>query len=351
MYAPPPKKMLIINILDILKKYTDENHRLRQKDIIKILNKEYCMKIDRKSVKRNLMNLIEIGYDIEYRESIRLIKDKNGEEAESKILSDFYLNRPFTDGELRLLIDSVLFSNHISYSQCKDLVEKLEGLSNIYFRSRVKHIRNLPENQPSNSELFMTIETLDKAISRGLQVSFTYNSYDIDKKLHPRKNSEGEVRNYIINPYQIVATNGRYYLICNYDKYDSVSHYRLDRITNIKLLDTPAKPQRKVKGIENGLDLPKHLAEHLYMFAGESIPVKFIAKRYIVTDVIDWFGKDIKFSDATDDEVTVTVKVNPIAMKMWVLKYSKHIRVIFPQSLVDEIKADIDFAKKNYEEG
>lgn len=81
----------------------------------------------------------------------------------------------------------------------------------------------------------------------------------------------------------------------------------------------------------------------------KSVAVKFIAKRYIVTDVIDWFGKDIKFSDATDDEVTVTVKVNPIAMKMWALKYSKHIKVIFPQSLVDEIKADIDFDKKNYE--
>lgn len=83
----------------------------------------------------------------------------------------------------------------------------------------------------------------------------------------------------------------------------------------------------------------------------KSVAVKFIAKRYIVTDVIDWFGKDIKFSDTTDDEFTVTVKVNPIAMKMWALKYSRHIRVIFPQSLVDEIKADIDFAKKNYEEG
>lgn len=45
----------------------------------------------------------------------------------------------------------------------------------------------------------------------------------------------------------------------------------------------------------------------------------------------------------------MTVKVNPIAMKMWALKYSKYIKVIFPQSLVDEIKADIDFAKKNYE--
>ncbi|WP_302191078.1 leucine-rich repeat protein [uncultured Ruminococcus sp.] len=53
--------------------------------------------------------------------------------------------------------------------------------------------------------------------------------------------------------------------------------------------------------------------------------------------------------NVTSDEVTVTVKVNPIAMKMWALKYSRHIKVIFPQSLVDEIKDDIDFAKKNYE--
>ena len=53
--------------------------------------------------------------------------------------------------------------------------------------------------------------------------------------------------------------------------------------------------------------------------------------------------------NVTSDEVTVTVKVNPIAMKMWALKSSRHIKVIFPQSLVDEIKADIDFAKKNYE--
>ena len=36
-----PKKLIIINILDILKKYTDENHRLSQKEISDILEKEY----------------------------------------------------------------------------------------------------------------------------------------------------------------------------------------------------------------------------------------------------------------------------------------------------------------------
>ena len=66
MCAMQPKKLLIMNILDILRKYTDENHRLSQKEIIEILDNEYDMQIDRKSVKRNLMNLIEFGYDIEY---------------------------------------------------------------------------------------------------------------------------------------------------------------------------------------------------------------------------------------------------------------------------------------------
>lgn len=76
MYTKQPKKMIIINILDILKRYTDENHRLSQREIMDILEREYDMKVDRKAVKRNLMNLIDFGYQVEYSESIR--QGKNG---------------------------------------------------------------------------------------------------------------------------------------------------------------------------------------------------------------------------------------------------------------------------------
>ena len=58
MYTKQPKKLIIMNILDILKKYTDENHRLSQKEIQDILEREYEMKVDRKAVKRNLMSMI-----------------------------------------------------------------------------------------------------------------------------------------------------------------------------------------------------------------------------------------------------------------------------------------------------
>lgn len=344
------KKQIIINILDILQRYTDENHRLSQKEIADILKKEYNMTVDRKSVKRNLSNLLEIGYPIEYSESVRMIPNKiTGEPEESYILSDFYLERDFSDAELRLLIDSLLFSQHIPYSQCRDLIEKLEGLSSKYFEAKVKHIRTLTDSKPANKQLFYTIDILDEAISKERQVRFHYAEYGTDKKLHNRKNSEGDDREYVINPYQIVVTNGRYYLICNYDKYDDLSNYRVDRITDIELLETPAKSKRKLKGAEHGFDLSKHMSEHIYMFAGKSIRAQFIAEKYIIGDIIDYFGSDAVFSNETEDKVTVTVNVNEQDMRLWALQYALQVKVISPQNLVDDIKSDIKTAMKNYD--
>lgn len=343
------KKQIIINILDILKRYTDEDHRLSQKEIADILKNEYNMTVDRKSVKRNLSNLLEIGYPIEYSESVRMVPNKTTDVLEeSYILSDFYLERDFSEAELRLLIDSLLFSKHIPYNQCRDLIEKLEGLSSKYFEAKVKHIRTLAGNQPANKQLFYTIDILDEAISKERQVKFHYAEYGTDKKLHNRKNSEGTTREYIINPYQIVVTNGRYYLICNYDKYDDLSNYRVDRITDIELLNTPAKPKRKVKGAENGFDLSKHMAEHIYMFSDESDTVTFRVKKYILDDVMDWFGKDLTFFDETEDEVSVRTRVNLAAMRCWAMQYALHARVLSPESLVEEVRNDIKKAEENY---
>ncbi len=362
MAAKQHKKLLIMNILDILRKYTDENHRLSQRDITEILETEYNMKADRKAIKRNLMNLLEFGYNIEYSETVRMvpIKDTKTGEAlidpdtgkpqmeESCMLSDFYLEREFTDSELRLLIDGLLFSKHIPYSQCKELVEKLEGLSNCYFRSRVKHIRSMPDNSSPNAQLFMTIEVLDEAISKGRQVAFYYNEYRTDKKKHPRCRSDGSIRRYIINPYQMVAANGKYYLICNYDKSDQVSNYRLDRISDIELLDTPVKPMKQVDGLRYGLDLPKHMAEHIYMFAGESVMVTFRAKKYIINEVIDWLGRDIDIIKEDDDTFTAKVRMNYEAMRCWALQYARHVRVLSPERLVEQIKNDLKQSMDNY---
>lgn len=337
------RKKLSFAILDILRQYSDENHKLSQNDIVELLERDYDMKADRKSVKRNITTLLEMGYPIDFKETLRMYPNKDGVLEESYILSDFWLDREFTDAELRLLIDSLLFSKHIPYSQCDELITKLEGLSNRYFKSRVRFISTLPETAPKNRELFYTIEILDEAIANGKQVAFTYNEYGTDKKLHPKRQRE-----YIVNPYQMAATNGRYYLIGNYDKYDNLANYRLDRITGIRLLDAPVKPVRQVEGMKNGLYLPKHMAEHLYMFSGESVPVTFRMKKTILNDVIDWFGTEIAFFDETEDEVTARVTVNWSAMRYWAQQYCRFVRILTPTDLADTVKSDLQGALENY---
>ena len=348
MYSAQPKKLLIMNILDILKRYSDEDHRLSQKDIVEILKNEYDMSAERKAVKRNLMNLIDFGYEINYSESVRMVPGKDGKPEENYILSDFYLEREFTNSELRLLIDSLLFSKHIPYSQCKELVKKLSGLSNQYFQSRIKYISTLPDNAPQNKQLFYNIDVIDEAIAKGRKIRFQYNRYGTDKKMHPETHPNGGKKLYTVTPYQMVAANGRYYLICNHDKYDNVSNIRVDRITNIELLDQPAKPKSRVPEIKNGFNLPKHMAEHIYMFAGESIPVTFRAKKYLVGDIIDWFGKEVTFFDETEEEISVRTTVNETAMRFWAMQYATHVKVLTPQRLCDRIREDLQKAVENY---
>lgn len=351
MYTKQPKKLLIINILDILRKYSDEEHRLSQKDIADILKNEYDMTADRKAIRRNLSNLMDCGYDIEYSESVRMMPNpKTGKPEESIICSDFYLERQFTDGELRLLIDSLLFSKHVPHSQCRALVEKLEGLSNTYFRSRVGHIARLPEDQTDNKQLFLNIELLDEAISRGRKVTFKYLEFGTDKKAHIRKRPDGTERVYVINPYQMAAKEGKYYLICNYDKYDNISNYRLDRITGLTILEEPVKPFDSLNWA-NGrpLDLASYMKEHPYMFSSENVRVKFRVPLFMVSDIIDTFGTDIRFSEQDEENVTVSTVTNEMSMEQFARSYAPHVTILEPQALRDKVKSDFQAALAKYE--
>ena len=338
-----PKKLLILNILDILRKYTDGEHRLSQKEIGDILKREYGMTADRKAIRRNIMGLMECGYDIEHPHDppIRMVQNpKTGELEESEIWSDFWLVREFTDSELRLLIDSVTFSNHIPYGQRKQLIEKLEGLSSKYFRANMKHVHAVPNVLPQNGELFSTIEKLDEAIGRGCKAVFNYLEYGTDKKLHRKRRGDGAVREYLVSPYQMAAKEGKYYLICNYDKYDDISNYRIDRIANVRVLeDEPVKPFESLPWAKNRrLDLAEYMKQHVYMYSGENVRVRFRIVKAMISDVIDMFGLDISFSDETDDAVTVSALVNEPAMLQFARSFAPDVIVLAPKALAEKVK-------------
>lgn len=344
MYTKSPKKLLMMNILDILKKYTDENHRLSQKEIISILQEEYDMYAERKAVKRNLLNLIDFGYDIEYSESIR----KNCRGEEEVVFTDWYLVHAFSDSELCFLINSLLFSKSVSHNQCKRLIEKIAKLSNVYFKSKIGYVHSFLKDKSEYGQIFYTIEILNEAIQKRKKVSFFYNEYRLDKQLHKRENSHGEPRIYRVTPYQIASANGRSYLIGNHDGYDNLSNYRLDRISDIQLLDEQRKPMETINGLGHLNDVATYMKEHVYLFSGERSIVTFQAPKYLVSDLIDWFGQGICFLEETSEEVTVKVMADLEAMRRWAFQYSPHIRVKKPKKLVKKIQEDIKKASEQY---
>lgn len=85
------------------------------------------------------------------------------------------------------------------------------------------------------------------------------------------------------------------------------------------------------------------------MFSGKTERVTFRADRRVVSDIIDWFGKGAKFIEESDDRVIASVTVNHEAMKYWALQYADHVRVLSPQSLVDDIHDSLMKAAEKYE--
>ena len=326
MYGTGNKKMLNMLILEILRTYSDEQHALTQQEIIKLLDKNYGTECDRRSVKNNILYLKDLGYDISMDKGYRL------------------LSREFDDAELRILIDSVLFSRSISTRQARELIQKIRGLASNYFNAKVSHVSNLPElSRTSNKQAMYSLDAINDAIAAKKKISFLYNYIGTDLKMHPRRDTPS-----IVNPYQIVANNGRFYLIGNYERYDDIVHFRIDRMTDVHILDEKVKPMKKVPEIASGLNLPKHMAEHIYLFSGKSEPIKIETTADMMTDLADWFGNDIRILKQDGEKIFVRVICNLEAMRYWALQYGTRVEVLEPACLRDQIIEDINGMCERY---
>ena len=335
------KKMIPAMILEILRENTDDNHTLDQIEILNMLNKEFDPPLDRKTVRRNIEYLLDMGVPIMYTETPR----NNG----NTIWTDFHLARDFEESELRLLIDGLLFSNHLPYKQSMQLIEKLEKLSSKYFKAHVKHIKTLPDTEIYNQQIFYTIEILDEAISNDRKVSFHYVRYGTDMKPHPQLGEDGKPKEYIVSPYQMAARDGKYYLICNYDKYNDISNYRIDRIKDIKILDTKRKPFSKLKDANGDrFDLGDYMKNHINMYSSGDTRVRFKIIPAMIGDIIDVFGKEVRFEEENDDYVIVSAKVTEAAMIHFAKAYAPDVVILEPQNMVDQMKEWAKKVKKVY---
>jgi predicted DNA-binding transcriptional regulator YafY len=57
--------------------------------------------------------------------------------------------------------------------------------------------------------------------------------------------------------------------------------------------------------------------------------------------LVDWFGKDFKILEKTDETLIIKVRCNAYAMNCWALQYGPYVEVLEPESLREVIAKDI----------
>ena len=141
----------------------------------------------------------------------------------------------------------------------------------------------------------------------------------------------------------MVNSMGTYYLVCNNSYFNTISNFRVEEITNVKILKTPIRPTNELEGYEKGLDVANYINNNVYMFGDNQIEVKLkIENEYMVSQVRKWFGDKVKIKQE-NNQVFGYLTSSEMSIVYWALQYSENVEIVEPLSTREKMK---NFAKK-----
>lgn len=316
----------LLYIAKMLYEETDENNTLYVSDIIEKLS-EYGISAERKSIYKDIKYLQMFGLDI--------VTERNHSNC-------YYLaSREFELAELKLLTDAVCSAKFLTEKKSKQLLEKIESLASVNDAALLKRQVIVVDRVKSmNEQIYINVDAIHKAINSGKQISFRYFDYSTNKTKVYRDGLR------ICSPYALTWNDDKYYLISYYLKYpENFTNFRVDRMSNIKILDDPIMKSPKE------LNVSDYLNATFSMFSGETLEAVLKFDKKLINAVIDRFGKnaDIKDLDEEYFKVNVKVKAQP-PFFAWLFQFGKSASIISPKPLKDKYIAMLKEVAENLKE-
>lgn len=321
------QKLKLYYVIDIMKKYTDEDHTISISEIIERLA-ELGVRAERKSIYRDFEAMETLGYDII--------------QVHTKSFRYYLANHDFETAEIRMLVDAVQASRFITKKKSNELIKKLEGLTTVY-NANVLQSQVFVTNRikASNESIYYNVDRIHNAIHCNAKIAFLYFDWDIGKRKVFRRDGE----KYIISPWMLIWNNENYYLIGYESETKQIKHYRVDRMLSI---DVMSDLKRDGKKAFSSIDVAQYAKKFFGMYNGEITTVELNCERDMTNAVVDKFGTDIKLIPQENKtfNVRVEVAVSPVFLS-WVFMFGGRIRIVSPDSVADDLKK---LAKKFAEE-
>ena len=399
-----------VQVLEVLKKISDESHAVTQAELLEAMRETGDAATDIPAVLSHTVDEIlrqinpveytkenEAQYRIKYRgyrenlldvkEEIKELKkearrkgaDRRKIEERRSVLpakapsiTDLRYIHDFTDREMDQMIRIISFSDCISVEEKTNLIGKITDTASIHYetpfydRKKRKLKFNLrgifartyrtPEREAKEkgADSGRQVSFIQKAINDGVRIGFRFNDYDADKNLVPRK------LEYELNPYHIVVYHDMYYLIGNRPGMENLSHYRIDLISEIRVLTddmgehVKRTPMAKLEGVREmgGTWNPvKYMSEHLYMGYDKPKHIRIKIPKDQYTVLHDWFGDHYRKLRVPCEEGFdyVDIVTSPAMIVHWAMQYAGIVEIM-DEEIREKIRGEIGRLQEKYGE-
>lgn len=198
------------------------------------------------------------------------------------------------------------------------------------------------------------------AIAIKKKVQFVYNNVDVNKKKVPRQSEAHPDGVYVVDPYAVISAQGRCYLVCNEGEDRFLRNFRIDKMSNMQILDEDILRLKEIKGYENGRSFneKEYLKNFNYrMFTGEMLNVEFVIERddknemakiiNIFWDELNHF-EDLHMKKIADNKTRVSVKMPKFGAKVFARQFSDMCTLTSPQSLRNELQEEFKELQNRY---
>ncbi|RCX12099.1 putative DNA-binding transcriptional regulator YafY [Anaerobacterium chartisolvens] len=324
------QKLKILYLMKIFLEATDEDNTITLNEMITELER-YGITAERKSIYDDIEALHQYGIDIATRKT--------------KTTDYFVANRLFELPELKLLVDIVQSSKFITHKKSNELIKKIESLTSVHQARKLQRQVYVANRVKTMNELiYCNVDTLHIAISENRQISFKYFEYNLDKKKQFRNSGQA----YVVSPYALSWVDENYYLISHYPKNSDLTHFRVDRMGEIKLLEEPRRTLAEIIG-EKSLDIAEYSKKVFNMFGGEEVAVKLQFDNSLVNVVIDRFGKDVSIEKVDENSFAVRTHVAVSSTFLaWVFQFGNKVKILSPESVVKRYKENLQEIMNSY---
>ena len=322
------QKLKMLYLVQLFSRETDDTHKLTMPEIIAKLAAD-GVNADRKTLYQDFEELRRFGFDI--------ISEKDGRNFY------YYLgSRDFELPELKLLVDSVQSSKFITDKKSSQLIKKLESLVSKYEGSQLhRQVIIAGRVKTMNESIYYNVDKIHAAIGEDRQIRFKYFDWNLKKEMEPRYDGKW----YRLSPWALMWDDEKYYLIAYDSKHETIIHYRVDKMTQIGILDEKREGHEAFRKFNIA-----HYTNTLFgMFAGDETKVTIEAENRLVSVFIDRFGKDIIIAPIDGDHfrTTVTVAVSKQFFG-WIMAIDGDVKVVAPDSVVKQIRAEIERLAEKY---